>query len=88
MKYSWFAAHVNVIRANVSSMVVTLVSDWVQLLLSNCCLDFKEICRKKILEVNCVLFMLYTKMTVQVFDWLTHFPILSNRYNRMAKDFL
>ena len=28
MKYSWFAAHVNVIRANVSSMVVTLVSDW------------------------------------------------------------
>ena len=28
MKYSWFAAHVNVIRANVLSMVVTLVSDW------------------------------------------------------------
>ena len=22
----------------------------------------------------------YTKMTGQVFDWLTHFPILSNRY--------
>ena len=31
----------------------------VPLLLSNCCLDFKENCRKKILEVNCVLFMLF-----------------------------
>ena len=37
-----FSTRLTVIRANVSSMVVTLVSDWFHLLLFNCCLDFKE----------------------------------------------
>ena len=56
MKYSWFAAYVNVIRANVSSMVVTLVSDWFHYFYLQLLLGFQ---RNLILEVNCVLFMLF-----------------------------
>ena len=47
MKYSWFSAHVNVITANVSSMVVTLVSDWFTYFYSTAAWISKKICSSK-----------------------------------------
>ena len=59
MKYSWFSAHVNVIRANVSSIVVTLVSDWFTYFYSNAAWISKKIAvLKKILDMLEILFFI------------------------------